>query len=654
MRPSRGESLTLRRRPAPRGPAAIAWAAALLALAALGCAGAAAPGGDARAPRPAAAADSGDEWGAYGRDAAGTRWSPLAQVTRENVARLAVAWTARTGEAGLPVADHDRFSLEATPVVVDGTMYVSTPLGRVLALDPATGARRWTYDPGLDQKLRFGDFTNRGVTVWRDSAAAAGAPCARTVFVGVLDARLVALDAATGRPCPRFGVGGVVNLRHGLRNAPAFTEEYELTSPPVVVNGVVVVGSAVADNGRVAAPSGEVRGFDARTGALRWSWDPVPQDPRDPAWPTWEGPGAHRAGAANAWSVLAADPERDLVFVPTASPSPDYYGGERPGDNRYANSVVALRASTGRVVWHFQTVHHDLWDYDNAPPPALVTLRRDGRELPVVLQATKTGSCSCCTARRANRCSRSRNGRCRRATWPASGRRCAALQCAAAARAGAPRRGRRVGPHRRRPCGLPPRGGCATQRRDVHPAESARHPRGALERRGRALGRRRIRSRAPDRRGPREPARGGGAAAAARAVRQQPGARPSRRTLGRRLGVRAHGRNAVRHAAAHPPRAERAAVHAAPVRRARGDQPRDGARALGGPARHDARPGPRGDDRGAGGRRRLAEPRRPDRHRRGRGVRRRRGGPRAPRLRRRDGARALARGAPGGGERRPR
>jgi quinoprotein glucose dehydrogenase len=158
-----------------------------------------------------------------------------------------------------------------------------------------------------------------------------------------------------------------------------------------VVNGVVVVGSAVADNGRVAAPSGEVRGFDARTGALRWTWDPVPQDPRDPAWPTWEGPGAHRAGAANAWSVLAADPERDLVFVPTASPSPDYYGGERPGDNRYANSVVALRASTGRVVWHFQTVHHDLWDYDNAPPPALVILRRDGRELPVVLQATKTG-----------------------------------------------------------------------------------------------------------------------------------------------------------------------------------------------------------------------------------------------------------------------
>jgi quinoprotein glucose dehydrogenase len=182
-----------------------------------------------------------------------------------------------------------------------------------------------------------------------------------------------------------------VSLRSGLRNAPAYVEEYELTSPPVVVSGLVVVGSAVADNGRVAAPSGEVRAYDARTGRLRWTWDPVPQDARDPAWATWTRPGAHRAGAGNAWSVMAADPARDLVFVPTASPSPDYYGGERPGDNRYANSVVALRASTGAVVWHFQTVHHDLWDFDNAAPPALVTLRRDGREIPAVLQATKTG-----------------------------------------------------------------------------------------------------------------------------------------------------------------------------------------------------------------------------------------------------------------------
>jgi quinoprotein glucose dehydrogenase len=154
---------------------------------------------------------------------------------------------------------------------------------------------------------------------------------------------------------------------------------------------MIVTGSAVADNNRTNAASGEVRAYDARSGALRWSWDPIPRDSADPAWRTWRGPMAHTTGAANVWSVIAVDTARDLVFAPTTSPSPDYFGGERNGDNRYANSVVALRASTGTVVWHFQTVHHDLWDYDNASPPALVTLVRDGRAVDVVLQATKTG-----------------------------------------------------------------------------------------------------------------------------------------------------------------------------------------------------------------------------------------------------------------------
>jgi quinoprotein glucose dehydrogenase len=158
-----------------------------------------------------------------------------------------------------------------------------------------------------------------------------------------------------------------------------------------VINGLLVTGSAVADNNRTNAASGEVRAFDARTGALKWTWDPVPRDSADPAWSTWRGPMAHGTGAANAWSVIAADSARDLVFVPTGSASPDYYGGERLGDNRYANSIVALRASTGKVVWHFQTVHHDLWDYDNASPPVLATITRDGKRVDVVLQATKTG-----------------------------------------------------------------------------------------------------------------------------------------------------------------------------------------------------------------------------------------------------------------------
>ena len=184
------------------------------------------------------------------------------------------------------------------------------------------------------------------------------------------------------RRARRSAPSGTVNLRATLRNKPDEPSEYEVTSPPAIINDIIVVGSAVADNSRTDAASGEVRAFDARTGALRWTWDPIPQDSTDAAWRTWIGPRAHQTGAANAWSVIAADSARDLVFVPTGSASPDYFGGERLGDNRYANSIVALRASTGRVVWHFQVVHHDLWDYDVASPPALVTLRKDGREIP--------------------------------------------------------------------------------------------------------------------------------------------------------------------------------------------------------------------------------------------------------------------------------
>jgi quinoprotein glucose dehydrogenase len=307
------------------------------------------------------------------------------------VSKLRVAWTVSTGEAALPAASSDRFSLEATPIVVDGTMYLSTPLGKVLALDPTTGKARWIFDAKINQSLRFGDFTNRGVSTWLDSSAAPGAPCRRTIFLAALDARVIALDAATGVPCTAFGNAGTVDLRAGLRIPPAYTEEYEETSPPAIINGLVIVGSGVSDNGRTDAASGEVRAFDARTGALKWTWHPVPQDPADPAYRSWENPNAHRTGAANTWSVIATDPARDLVFLPTSSPSPDYFGGERLGDNRYGNSIVALRARTGQVAWHFQTVHHDLWDYDNASPPSLVTLRRDGREIPVVLQGTKTG-----------------------------------------------------------------------------------------------------------------------------------------------------------------------------------------------------------------------------------------------------------------------
>lgn len=331
------------------------------------------------------------DWRAYGRTPLGDRRSPLTQITPANVARLAVAWRYHTGEPPRAVKDGRPPRTAATPIAVDGRLYLSTAMGRVVALDGATGRELWRYDARVDPAGGFGDFVSRGVAYWRDPAARAEAPCAARIIAGIVDARLIALDAATGRPCTGFGSGGTVSLRTGLRNPPNDLSEYELTSPPAIIDDRIVVGSAVADNNRTEAASGEVRGYDARSGRLVWRWDPVPQDPADPAYATWRGDTAHRAGGANTWSVIAADPDRHLVVLPTASPSVDYWGGSRLGANAHANSVVALDSRTGALRWAFQTVHHDLWDYDNAAPPALVEVRIGGRRRAAVAQATKTG-----------------------------------------------------------------------------------------------------------------------------------------------------------------------------------------------------------------------------------------------------------------------
>lgn len=355
----------------------------LAAAVALACISGAAP-----LQAQASAGSSAGEWTAYGHDALGSRYSPLSQITRENVSQLQLAWTYRTGDT-----THTRqpAKFEATPLMVEGTLYFSTPFGRIIALDPATGRERWVFDPHTDRGMNWGDWANRGVSTWLDTKAAAGSACRRRIYVGTVEAEIFAVDARNGQRCRQFGENGVILLKKGLRNAPGFKEEYELTSPPAVIHGMIVTGSAVADNSRTNAASGEVRAFDARTGALRWTWDPVPRDSTDAAWDSWRGVMAHTTGAANAWSVIAADSTRDMVFVPTGSASPDYWGGERVGDNRYANSIVALRASTGKVVWSFQAVHHDLWDYDVAAPPALVTIMHEGRRRDVVLQTLKTG-----------------------------------------------------------------------------------------------------------------------------------------------------------------------------------------------------------------------------------------------------------------------
>jgi quinoprotein glucose dehydrogenase len=331
------------------------------------------------------------DWPAYGRDPGGARFSPLTQITRTNVTQLEVAWTYQTGLLDMSDRSHRPPQLEVTPLVVAGLMYLSTPLGIIAALDPVTGVERWRYEAGVDPHRGYGDFASRGVTFWRDGRAAPSALCARRIFAATIDGRLFALDAASGTPCHGFGSAGAIDLRVGLRVPPWEFQAYEVTSPPVVVGDLVITGSAIADNSNPAPASGEVRAFDARTGALKWSFDPVPQISTDPAFRTWEGGSATRTGAANVWSIMVADPERDLVFLPTSSPAPDYFGGLRLGENRYANSIVALRASAGRVVWHFQTVHHDLWDFDNAAPPALTTVTQNGVRIPAVIQATKSG-----------------------------------------------------------------------------------------------------------------------------------------------------------------------------------------------------------------------------------------------------------------------
>ena len=312
------------------------------------------------------------DWPVYGHDAAGTKYSPLDQINTANVSQLRVAWTFHAGDLYDPHGKGGKPSaFETTPLYVDGTLYLTTAFGRLIALDPVTGKEKWNFAPRVNTTAGYGDFANRGAATWLDSKTGR-----RRMFVATIDAQLVAVDAATGKAIDAFGKGGVVNLRTGLRNAPESISEYEETSPPTVIGDVVVVGSGIADNGRVQAASGEVRGYDVRTGVLRWTFDPMP---------------GTSTGAANAWSIFSADAERNLVFVPTGSASPDYYGGERPGANQYANSVVALRGDTGKVVWSFQTVHHDLWDYDVASQPVLITIERGGRSIAAVAVGSKTG-----------------------------------------------------------------------------------------------------------------------------------------------------------------------------------------------------------------------------------------------------------------------
>lgn len=339
------------------------------------------------------------QWPVVGSNAGGQRYSSLAQISPQNVKELAVAWTYRHGDYSAGSDKHGPTALQVTPLAINDTLYLCTPYNRVIALDPVTGTERWTYDPKVDLTGVYSPLC-RGVSYWEDNTAAPESSCSKRIFAGTLDARLIALDALTGRPCEGFGDNGAVNLLHGLGEVrPA---EYSMTSPPLVIGDRVLTGAFVQDGQRVDAPSGAVRAFDARTGELQWVFDPVPPGMTPVTADDIKNGKTLTRGTPNVWALMSADVERRLVFLPMGNPAPDHYRGSEhldannPGNkldalDYYGTSVVALDADSGAVRWRFKAVEHDIWDYDLAAQPVLYDTAKDGKKVPGLVVATKMG-----------------------------------------------------------------------------------------------------------------------------------------------------------------------------------------------------------------------------------------------------------------------
>ncbi len=337
--------------------------------------------------KPVREAPPSGAWEHYGGDAGGARYSSANEITRENVSKLTVAWRYSTGDMASKPEAIKRSAGETTPILVEDSLVFCTPFNKIIAVDPGTGAEKWRHDPkiNLDQRPA-NQFVCRGVAYWKGGESGA---CASRIFSGTNDGRLLAVDARTGARCDGFGTSSEVVIDPGMELV--WPGEFQITSPPVVFGDVVVIGSSIGDNARLEAPRGAVRAFNAVTGEPLWAFDPVPRSADAPNAKDWPGEFPRKEGHANAWAPMSVDAARGLIFVPTSSPSPDFFGGLRPGDNRYANSVVALRAATGEVAWSFQTVHHDIWDYDVPSQPGLYSILKDGKVIDVVAQTTKTG-----------------------------------------------------------------------------------------------------------------------------------------------------------------------------------------------------------------------------------------------------------------------
>ena len=330
------------------------------------------------------------EWKHYAGTTYGMKYSPLDQITRHNIGDVDIVWRSPNPDLAFqsdPILSRVRY--QDTPLMVNGTLFSVTGLGIIMALDPATGEKRWTYDPGSYKAGRpnNGGFLARGVAYWTDGTA-------ERLLIGTHDAYLLSLDARTGQPDQAFGVAGQIDLTVGIRNVMRSTNFS--AKRPLVAGDVVIIGNSIQDAGRGTIgnertrqlPPGDVQAFDVRTGRKLWTFHTVPKE-YEAGYETWLNGSAEHTGNANVWAGMAYDPELDYVYMPTSTPTNDTYGGDRLGDNLYAESLVCVRAKTGERVWHFQVVHHGLWDYDFASMPVLGEITVDGRQIKAVMLASK-------------------------------------------------------------------------------------------------------------------------------------------------------------------------------------------------------------------------------------------------------------------------
>jgi quinoprotein glucose dehydrogenase len=336
--------------------------------------------------QPNAAAEQ--DWPVYGGDPGGTKFSPLADINRDTVSRLSKAWEWSNGEKALEQFGTRPGNFQTTPLMIDNVLYFSSPYNRVVALNADTGAQLWAYDPKAyedGQPANGTGYVHRGVAAWRDGAAGG----ALRIFLNSRY-RLICLDAATGQPVPSFGEGGIIDLSKGLV-WEINKKHYSNTSPPVVYKDLVILGNGVGD--RLAYkndPPGDVRAFDARTGKMVWTFHTIPQK-GEYGNETWGNQSWTFTGHTNVWAPMSLDAERGLVYLPVSTPSNDFFGGNRPGANLFGEALVCLDANTGKRKWHYQLIHHGLWDYDIPSPPNLVTIRVGGRSIDAVVALTKTG-----------------------------------------------------------------------------------------------------------------------------------------------------------------------------------------------------------------------------------------------------------------------